>query len=197
MVDGGRSKLIAAAQTLIAQKGFHQTRMAELTHLSGISVGQIYRLFANKSEMIIAIVQDDTEKRIQRLAAIRDDVAAGVLAPETGVERAILQALQESSEALNFEVLAEGLRNPVVADVVGSLCENLRAILGELILKIAPELTGSRLLAAEEMLLAITFGLGNNTLSRPVLSSETSARHAAEMIVAMLKALEDSCKRGV
>ncbi len=74
--DGGRAQAIATARICFGQKGFHQTSMAELSERTGISIGQIYRLFRNKSEMIAAIIAEDTEEQLGRLGLIRDAVAA-------------------------------------------------------------------------------------------------------------------------
>lgn len=187
MEDGGRSKVVSAARAIFLQKGFHQTSMAELSDRADVSVGQIYRLFRNKGEMIAAIIQEDTNARIASLAALRDDVSRGSLTAHQAFQRAALEALEGGQEALTFEILAEGFHNPFVGDVIGMLCERYRAMLSEIIVSACADITGSKLLAAEEMLLAILFGLGNRSLSRPPLSAEDTAHYAADMIVAMLK----------
>lgn len=184
--DGGRSKVLGAARASFLEKGFHLTPMAELAERSEVSIGQIYRLFENKSEMISAIVQADTDTRIARLSAIRDEVAAGRLTPLAGFERATLGVLEEGEQGLTFEILAEGFHNPNVGEVIGLLCERYRAMLREIIIVARSDLTSTRLAALEEMLLAILFGLSNRPLSRPPLSQRDTARYAAEMIMMMI-----------
>lgn len=184
--DGGRTKVVAAARKLFQQKGFHQTAMAELSEQSEVSVGQIYRLFTSKSEMISAIIRQDTDERIKRLAEIRDAVASGACSARDGFRRASVEVLQQEAEALTFEILAEGFRNAAVGAEIGLLCERYRAVLREIVLAAGSAIEGPRLAAVEEMLLAILFGLGNRSLSRPVLSVEKTAEYAADMILAML-----------
>lgn len=188
MADGGRERVISAARALFQENGFHQTPMSELAKRAEISVGQIYRLFANKGEMISAIIVEDTDMRIDRLAGIRDDVASGRLSPRDGFRAATLDALNQGEEALTFEILAEGFRNKAVGKEIGDLCDRYRAMLREIVLSADKSLCGDKLLAIEEMLLAILFGLGNRTLSRPPLSAQATADHAADMVLAMLKA---------
>jgi TetR/AcrR family transcriptional repressor of uid operon len=184
--DGGRERVVTTARSLFQQKGFHQTAMAELSEKAGISVGQIYRLFANKGEMIAAIIDDDADALICRLAAIRDAVARGEQTAREGFRQAVLQAMSADNEALTFDILAEGFRNPVVNCTIGILCDRYRTMLREIILSADPSLQGARLMAAEEIMLALLFGLGNRTLSRPQLSVEDTADHAADLILHML-----------
>jgi TetR/AcrR family transcriptional repressor of uid operon len=186
--DGGRARVIATARALFQQKGFHQTAMADLSDRSGVSVGQIYRLFACKSDMIAAIVQEDTEARLTRLTEILDGVGAGRCTAREGFRQAVLDGLNEGKEALTFEILAEGFRNPQVGGEIGELCERYRAMLGKMIRAAGGSVEGARLVAAEDMLLAVIFGLSNRALSRPVLGVEETAAHAADMILHMIGA---------
>jgi TetR/AcrR family transcriptional regulator, repressor for uid operon len=185
--DGGRAKVIEAARSLFQECGFHQTRMAELSERAGVSVGQIYRLFASKAEMIAAIIAEDTDARIARLEQIHQAVVSGACSAREGLRTAALDALNQGEQALTFEILAEGFRNPEIGEEIGDLCDRYRAILREIILSAEASIEGDRLAAAEEMLLAILFGLGNRTLSRPPLSAEVTADYAADMVLAMLR----------
>ncbi|WP_164857406.1 TetR/AcrR family transcriptional regulator [Sphingomonas crocodyli] len=188
MADGGRAQVVATARKLFQERGFHQTAMAELSERAGISVGQIYRLFANKSEMIAAIIEDDTEAQIASMAEIRSAVAEGRMSAQEGFRTIAFDTLTAGEEALTFEILAEGFRNPAIGEGIGVFCDRYRAKLRDLIVSTNANITGDRLAAAEEMLLAILFGLGNRSLSKPQLSAEDTANYAAAMIVGMLTA---------
>lgn len=185
--DGGRAWVIAAARRFFARKGFHQTGMAELARHARVSIGQIYRLFASKSDIIIAIVQEDADRRLADLRAILSDVSAGRPVRDA-IEEIAVRALHddENEGALYFEIFAEGFRNPVAGDVIGQLCEQYRILLRELALHANPELDSSRLAGAEEMLLSCLFGLGNRCLSRPALSAEWTASLATDFICTAL-----------
>lgn len=186
--DGGRAKVIGAARALFQQRGFHQTAMAELSKQSGVSVGQIYRLFNSKSEMITAIVQEDAAVRTAELAKIRDDVASGRLDTLGGFRKTVLDVLNEGREALTFEIRAEGYRNRDVGNAIAMLCERFRAMIGEIIAVTWPDLCAIRRAAAEEVLLALLFGLGHRALTHPELTIDETADQVAAMIVAMLEA---------
>jgi AcrR family transcriptional regulator len=184
--DGGRAQVIAAARTFFTQKGFHQTSMAELSERSEVSVGQIYRLFRNKSDMIAAIIEEDTAEKIGRLAAICADVTDGRCDLREGFRRVILGAVKEHEDPLIFEILAESFRNPLIGGAIDNVCDRYRLLLRQLILYPNRDIAADRLEAAEEMLMAMIFGLGNRKVAPHRQSIETTARHAADMILQML-----------
>jgi len=108
-----------------------------------------------QSDMISAIVEEDTEEQLARLAAIRDGVASGALTAREGFRLAVLATLEKGKEALTFEILAEGFRNPQVGERIGELCERYRDMLKTMIFTVDPALKGPPLAAAADMLLAI------------------------------------------
>src|ERR1041384_612289 len=59
-----RSQILDAALVCFGQRGFHQTSMHDISAEAGISVGLIYRYFANK-EAVISAMADRHKKEIQ------------------------------------------------------------------------------------------------------------------------------------
>lgn len=178
---------MAAAKQLFSTKGFHQTAMSELASQAVISTGQIYRLFANKSDIIVAIVQDDTVQRIEVMNAIARDVDAGKIEVLEAIRLILLSSIEHGDEALSFEILAEGHRSEAVAQTIGQLCEAYREVLRGFALRVNPAMAEEAQKAAEELLLACMFGLGHRALSRSKLSDQETARRSADMIYAALR----------
>src|SRR5881396_1907161 len=58
-----RSQILDAALVCFAKRGFHQTSMHDISAEAGISVGLIYRYFANK-ETVISAMADRHKKEI-------------------------------------------------------------------------------------------------------------------------------------
>jgi AcrR family transcriptional regulator len=52
-----RAQILEAAMVCFAQHGFHQASMHDISAEAGISVGLIYRYFANKEAVIAAMVE--------------------------------------------------------------------------------------------------------------------------------------------
>src|SRR5881275_1899156 len=61
-----RSQILEAAIVCFARRGFHQTSMHDISAEAGISVGLIYRYFANK-EAVIAAMADRHKEQIRAL----------------------------------------------------------------------------------------------------------------------------------
>lgn len=187
--NAGKSRIMAAARTLFSSHGFHQTSMAELATAAQVSVGQIYRIFRGKEDIIEALVLDDAEERSVHMAALRSRLTAGELTIEQTFEELYRRTIDEEDEALSFDILAESFRNPAVADTVGNMCIGLRAFLRDFAYAANPKLSGEALYGAEELILACMFGLGHRSLSLPRLSTSQSAYWSARMIVAALRAI--------
>ncbi|MEJ7927844.1 helix-turn-helix domain-containing protein [Sphingobium sp. AN641] len=183
----GRERILVAARALFAEQGFHQTSMAELAALAKVSVGQIYRLFKGKEDIIAAIVDDDKRVRLDGMMALCARLKAGEISIEETFEQLVLSAMSQKSEALSFDILAEAFRNPVVGATITSLCVRYKMLLREFACMANPALSSEALDGAEEMLLACLFGLGHRSLSRPALNASSTASHTARIILAGLQ----------
>lgn len=132
-----RAQILEASVVCFAKRGFHQTSMHDISAEAGISVGLIYRYFANK-EAVISAMADRHKREI-----------AGVL------ERArqaptLLESLEilftahccENSpkvhSAFVVDLYAEASRNTQVADLVGDVLHTAMEGVTDLIAK-SPE----------------------------------------------------------
>ncbi|CAN5153076.1 TetR/AcrR family transcriptional regulator [soil metagenome] len=183
----GRSRIVAAARRLFAEQGFHQTPMSELGVDAGVSIGQIYRHFKGKNDIILAIVEEDIAQRMEKMMEIRDQVRRGEKTIEEGITLLCLLALAEEDEALSFEMLAEAHRSPVVGTAIEILCQGYRGLIRDLARIAHPPLSEEGLNAAEELLLACMFGLGHRSLSAPRLSAAATATQTARMLLSALR----------
>src|SRR3546814_16804418 len=62
--DPPRERIIMAARKLFDAKGFHKTTTAELAAEAAVSIGQIYRLFENKDDVVLALVEENTHASV-------------------------------------------------------------------------------------------------------------------------------------
>ncbi|WP_420144947.1 TetR/AcrR family transcriptional regulator [Sphingobium sp.] len=183
----GKARILAAARALFNSRGFHQTAMAELATAAQVSVGQIYRLFKSKEDIIEALVHDDADEWCEKLAALQARLDSGELTVDQTFEQLMLQTIDEKDEALSFDIMAESFRNSEVADTIGAMCERFRIYIRYFACSANPDLSGEALDAAEDMLLACLFGLGHRSISRPSLSATIAGKRAAQMIVTALR----------
>jgi AcrR family transcriptional regulator len=112
-----RAQILEAAIICFAKHGFHQASMHDISAEAGISVGLIYRYFANK-EAVIAAMADRHKSEIQDL--LERARQAGSLFES--LEILFTAHCSENSpkvlSAFVVDLYAEASRNPQVADLV-------------------------------------------------------------------------------
>lgn len=110
-----RNEIIAAARQCVIRQGFHAASMAQIAQEASMSVGQIYRYFANKEAIVHAIVEGIVSQKIEWITGIgKTDNLPAILVAR------IFDSNPEGHDdhILLIEVNAEASRNPVVADMV-------------------------------------------------------------------------------
>jgi len=154
-------------------------------------MGQMYRQFASKSDIIVAIVREDADRRIFEIEEVNAAVRSGEMSVQAGLEQIVLHALKAGGDPLRFEILAEAFRSDATAEVLGELVVRFKRVLRDLALHANAALQGDCLAAAEEILLACLFGLGNKTPSaQSTLSIEQTAKFTAAFLYAALQQVE-------
>ena len=93
----GRTAVLAAARDLFDSHGFHQTSMAELAASAHVSVGQMYRLFKGKEDIIEALVIDNADQWCAEMNALRRQLDGGELSIDQTFE-ALLRHTVDSKD---------------------------------------------------------------------------------------------------
>ena len=130
-----RRQILRAAGQCFAEKGFHQASMAEIAKAAGLSMGLLYRYFANKDALVMAFAEMSRANSValfESLAASTDpkrDLA--------GIVDALLgEALDPALLRLQMEVMAEACRNDALMAALrredalarGALLESIEAL---------------------------------------------------------------------
>ncbi|MDB5715117.1 MAG: TetR/AcrR family transcriptional regulator [Sphingomonadales bacterium] len=179
-------RILTAARRLFALQGFHQTPVSELATAADVSVGQIYRLFKDKNDVILAIVSEDIEIRAADLEALSKQAREGSIPIKEAFLQLALLSINKTEESLSCEILAEAHRSTEVAERIAEFCNQYRLMIRELSTIANPELSEQSRRGAEEVLLGLMFGLGHRALSGPCLSVREAAEQTARMIMAAL-----------
>jgi AcrR family transcriptional regulator len=132
-----REHLLETARTLFIEHGFHQTGMAQIAAASGIKVGQIYRDFHSKEDIIAAICERDVSEWLEEeiLAAA---VAAGDLRAVRDWMDRFLSCDEPVEECrLMSEIVAEVGRNVRIAEFNRSIDIRIRTSLSAALRAIA------------------------------------------------------------
>jgi len=152
-----RRQILDASRACFARNGFHATSMQDVIAEAGLSVGAVYRYFKSKNEIVAAIAEETIGAANEALEAVAEqglplaealERAVAVIHAQTGPDGLIRVALP---------VWAESLRDPALAEFVGTTYERLRGNFvriarqaqrnGELDASADPEAVGSVLFA--------------------------------------------------
>jgi AcrR family transcriptional regulator len=124
--EAQRERILCAAQQCFIEQGFHAASMARIAETAQMSAGLIYRYFANKNAIVLAIIErqlNDTRRKIRQLHSAAD-ISARLLEI---FERWRAPDSEAMNAALYMEMSAEGTRDPQVAEALRSSDRATRA----------------------------------------------------------------------
>ena len=124
-----RRRIVSVARGLFIKHGFHGTGVAQIATASGIAVGQIYRDFAAKEDVVAVLVAEECASRLAT-EALSEATAARDPEAIWAWLRAVLDSQTAMPEgALFAEILAEAARNDKIASIVaGSQAKALQLV---------------------------------------------------------------------
>lgn len=94
-----RDRLLAEAANVFADKGYDGTRVQEVARRAGLTTGAIYRNFADKSDLLIAAIDQAAQRLLTLLTQARSagsgggEVLTGLVARVAAPERATARRL--------------------------------------------------------------------------------------------------------
>lgn len=169
-----RARILSAARQLFIQYGFHASGVARIAADSGVKVGQLYRDFACKEDIVAELVRADVVEFLDEPA-----LRAAVEARDFALVRAwIARFLEEdpndvSSYALFAETFAEATRN----DRVGAIVREIDALVRDNILRALVALApGDHRAARRSELADFILAVGHGVLFRKI--SDPDVHHA-------------------
>src|ERR1041385_3486207 len=132
-----RSQILEAALVCFAKRGFHQTSMHDISAEAGISVGLIYRYFANKEAVISAMAERHKSEIAEVLKRARQ--APTLLESlETLFTAHCCEDAPQVVSAFVVDLYAEAARNAQIADLVRDVLQTAMDGVTDLIAK-SPE----------------------------------------------------------
>lgn len=135
--DARREQILSAAKRCFVRNGFHETSMQDLFAEAGLSAGAVYRYFASKDDVILAIAEEnlrDVLALIHTFAA--DPHPGGIGATLASVLEMIRQKnTDDALGPLALLVWAEALRNPALHQRFQESLTQLRRDLAKVVKK--------------------------------------------------------------
>lgn len=134
-----RHKIVTAARKLFCERGFHATGMAQIAEASGVKVGQIYRDFASKDDIIAAIVEADVTEFLDEAALCAAVGTGDRMGVRDWIARFVTPERVCSKEQLMPEIIAEAVRNERIAAIMAGLDARIRHTMRAALTVFAPE----------------------------------------------------------
>ena len=133
--DARRDHILAAARRCFLRDGFHATSMQDLFGEAGLSSGAVYRYFASKDEVIMAIAEENTCEVLAMMHAAtaqHPGQSAGAALADA-LEVILARDSRDGLGGLALLVWAEALRSPGLAAQFRDLLARLRADLATVV----------------------------------------------------------------
>lgn len=172
-IPGGRAAerrqhILDTARRLFIENGFHGTGMAQIAAVSGIKVGQIYRDFASKEDIIAEIADRDLSEFLDE-AGLARAIEAG---DRTAIRDWILTFVtyEEDIEGYRLmpEIMAESARSTRIAGLQEQISNRVRKALRTALTAFAP---GDEHEAARSELADLILTLGGGLCQSIVMDS--------------------------
>jgi AcrR family transcriptional regulator len=123
-----RQRILAAAEKCFIEHGFHAASMANIAEAAQMSPGLIYRYFDSKSEIVLAIIDQQLQLAREEMRRLDSDVDL-----PSRIVRAFSAdggdaAQPPTDPALFLEISAEASRDPTIAAAVRASDQTLNAV---------------------------------------------------------------------
>jgi AcrR family transcriptional regulator len=175
-----RDRVIDAARRLIAEQGFHNAGIAQIARDSGVLVGQIYRDFASKEDIVVAIAERDTRAFLNDeglrkalatgdAAGLRAWIARLVACDEEGTDRRIIA-----------EIIAEASRSEKIAGIVHHIPAAMRRDLLAALDRLVP---GEARRERREMLAEVILTIAGGVFQRRLTEEDRPSAAVVEALV--------------
>jgi AcrR family transcriptional regulator len=183
-----RRQVLEAASRCFRRHGFHACSMAQISAEAGMSVGHIYRYFTGKEAIIAAIVREDVDEILCKVANFPKDGTNLRAALTERADEGVMRASDPEQAALMIEIRAEAARNPSIRVLVKEADEKISAELRTVIAgAVDRKLTKADLEARVEMFQLIFQGIGLRTIINPSMDRRALSQIVKLTIDAILK----------
>ncbi len=184
--ESPRERIIDAARKLFGAKGFRSTTTAELAAEASVSMGQIYRHFASKDDIVLAIVEQNSHERLSQMNAVFEAVEGGRCSIFEAVKAIAEISLCPDDASLTYEIMAEANRNPHVTEKVERLIAFYTGGIRRLATLARPDVSDDYLDAYVDIMMACFIGLGFRTTLEKSFDPDHSSTRVARLLLQAL-----------
>ena len=189
-----REQILAAARHLFKRHGFHATGVAQIACDSGVKVGQLYRDFACKEDIVAALVEPDVgiflDERALALAVDSQDFQSVRIWIRRFIEE---DSALDDEFTLIAETISEATRNPRVAAIVRRIDSRVRNSILTALAVLAPgDGKAPQRVHLADFIMAIGHGVWFRQISDPAVDRVGLSAYVAGLIESELQRIIDA-----
>ncbi len=149
-LQDNRSRILAAARTLVSEGGWQDTQVASVAAAAGIATGSVYRYFASKAELFAEVLAAVSQREVDVISAIAQTEDSASSRLHTAVATFVRRAMR--NPRLAYALIAEPCEKEIdearltyratISEVICALIANGQAA-GEMRLDTQPEVAAS------------------------------------------------------
>ena len=158
---------MAAALSVFTKRGFHQTSMHDISAEAGISVGLIYRYFANK-EAVIAAMGDEHKRHIRDVLDQAREAPSLLESLEVLFTAHCCEESPKVQSVFVVDLYSEASRNPQVAEMIRDVTDLAMEGLTDLIAR-APETESTTHGLEPRQIAELIYAVARGMLMRDIL----------------------------
>ena len=179
-----RARVLGAAGEVFLEHGYHHASTAEIAARAGFTKGALYSNFGGKEDLFLALVEQETSARVERLATRGSAGAAGL---DDLVDGLLALTHRDRAGLVFAEFRAQAAQDPATAARVAEVRRRLVASMAD---RLAAEVAAAGLVLtvpAEEaatLLVGLVNGLGLEQVGadRPLVSRESLTRLVSGLV---------------
>jgi TetR/AcrR family transcriptional repressor of uid operon len=164
------TQILDAAMVCFAKRGFHETSMHDISAEAGISVGLIYRYFANK-EAVISAMAERHKKEIHDMLERARQAPSLLESLEILFTAHCCEDAPQVVSAFVVDLYAEAARNPRMADLVRDVLQTAMDGVTDLIAQ-SPQAANAATGLKPHELSELIFAVARGMLMRDVLQPQ-------------------------
>lgn len=115
-----RQRILAAAEKCFIERGFHAASMANIAEAAQMSPGLIYRYFGSKSEIVLAIIDQQLQRTREEMRQLDGSVDLALQIVQSFSQDLPGDTRQPTNPTLFLEISAEASRDPDIGAAVRS-----------------------------------------------------------------------------
>jgi AcrR family transcriptional regulator len=178
-----RRRVLEAADTVFAERGFHAARLAEIADRAGYTRGAVYSNFNNKDDLALAII----EQRIRSVTTLLDESVGttgdpAVQAALAGTRVAHLLGGEPAWGALFLEFATHAARHPELGSRLRELYRGLAGSIAQVLEPFVSQAEGRLPASAERLALTMLAASDGAALERFIDPERADAQLLGDML---------------